>query len=474
MKALLALTAFALLLTAACSTGDAAPAKDCATPDPSPHLTISTLAPVPEGTLLLTSSTGALVYTLDADCGAVAAAKANYISVAPDGSAAAMPQASGQYSTGLGVITSEGLRTIAEWHKTMSFGTSMAWSRDGRLAYNTPSSANEPAGVWKWDGGEPKRVFTGTDSWPLGWTADGNVIVSPRMKHLEIVDASGKSLQSTDMPFDGWAAGYVISPDEAKLAIVSQAEGDANTPPRSTGLWLYDFAADKWTKLSEFGAAVSSSPGSGLFVSTDAALAVASRRKGPPPPSWSPDSTRITYYRDYTDADQVYHNDLWLYDLRSGKDALINNDRFGYADSWSPDAKYLALRTNDPTELWLLSDNGEKTQLSKDAGFDSAGWLPDGRLIISRGSKLELYDPASGQTDELRLAGESIVGAIAYTDSVYASPSGRYVAFQVPVDGGPYAFAKKQPGVYIVDVTTNEVTRLTNTGAAYISGWLGE
>jgi len=471
MKALLALIAFALLLTAACSSGDAA-TTTCSNPDEPPGPSVSPLADLPEGTLLLARELPHSLLTLNNECGTTTALRsATQTWLAPDGSKAAALLGIGNSSKGLAVIDGEGVYTVAEW--SSEWWVSAAWSVDGkRLAYNRPGSSTEGAGTFIWDGSESKRIYSGVSGTPIGWTSDGKVVLKPSINRLSVLNAAGDEVQAIKMPFDDFSEGSIVSPDGKKLAVMSEYAWKGE-PRHSTGLWLYDFGSQEWTRLAEMNASVSSSPGAGLFVSANASLAL--RRKGTPAPTWSPDSQRLTYYRVYTDANQVYHADLWLYDSRSGEDKQLS-DRSGYGGTWSKDGRYLAYRVMNPTGVGVLGPGGQVSEIPIGSGPEAwIAWSPDHRLIISTGAELELYDPRSGSTQKLLFEGASIAGSNIWESEVHASPSGRYFAFSATMAiGANGQIFHGKPGVYTADTQSGEVTRLLDEQGTRVSGWLGE
>jgi hypothetical protein len=154
------------------------------------------------------------------------------------------------------------------------------------------------------------------------------------------------------------------------------------------------------------------SVGPELYVSADASAAAASRRKGPPPSTWSPDGTRLSYYKTYTDEADQYHADLWVHDLATGENRELAAVDGGYAEAWSPDGRYLAFL--DKTGLKLMSPDGSVSAL--DFGDEgAAGWAPDGTLVVPIAGGITLYDPATGKAREVRVPeGDYISGSSVY------------------------------------------------------------
>jgi Tol biopolymer transport system component len=263
------------------------------------------------------------------------------------------------------------------------------------------------------------------------------------------------------MPFNDWSTGYVVSPDGEKLAVLSESEAGSDFGPATTGLWLYEFGSQKWQRLVEFEAQVSTSPGAGLYVSADAALAL--KRKGTPPPSWSADSERLTYYKTYNTEGPTYHAELWLHDLRDNSDTMLTDS--GWTEAWSPDGSYLAYHESGSERIVLLGPEGESAPTKLSGTF---AWAPDGRLITTSQRAVTLYDPATGEEQELTYEGKAIGGAVVYPAMIHASPSGTHFSFTTAarVNG-------MREGVFVVDLASGEVTRIVDKSGVSVTGWLG-
>jgi hypothetical protein len=193
-----------------------------------------------------------------------------------------------------------------------------------------------------------------------------------------------------------------------------------------------------------------------------------------PPPVWSPDGERLAYYKTYSTEGPTYHVELWLHDFRTGKDRMLT-DGGGYGETWSPDGRYLAYRLMQPRGVAILGPEGEVSQFKTgDAPEAWLAWAPDGRLIVSNGTKVDLLDPVSGAGQELRFNGEAIGGAAVWSGDVAGSPSDRYFAFNVePVVGANGQLFRGNAGVYIADTETGVVTRIIDQPGVFVAGWLG-
>jgi serine/threonine protein kinase len=182
-------------------------------------------------------------------------------------------------------------------------------------------------------------------------------------------------------------------------------------------------------------------------------------------PTWSPNGRQVLFSSDRDGDFELYVMDA---DGKNLQRLTDNTRRDGHA-SWSPDG-WIVFNAGNATdsstwEIYVMSVRGGKEQrLTSNAVNDWApSWSSDGRQILflsRRGSK---NDPAIWAMD----ADGSNVRQIHNTPGAYDwgavwSPDGRYVAFTSDATG--------QDEVYLLEVSSGNVTRLTYEGGMY-PGW---
>ncbi len=145
-------------------------------------------------------------------------------------------------------------------------------SPDGsQIAFSAEYSGSRQVWVMSAEGGQPRQLtfYTdvgtlpprgGTDAWVLGWSPDGKILArfnrtpwGDRMGRYHLVDPAG-GLETPLPPPHGGSASF--SPDGKQLAF-TPIDREFRTWKRSLGgraqdLWIYDFAAAKSRRLTDF------------------------------------------------------------------------------------------------------------------------------------------------------------------------------------------------------------------------------
>ena len=142
-------------------------------------------------------------------------------------------------------------------------------------------------------------------------------------------------------------------------------------------------------------------------------------------PVWSPDETRVAFFAENWEGDDIdnLRIDLRVLDVQSGTTTIVA-ELHGRPESpaaWSPDGSQIAFVDN---RLRLVRSDGSDLQTFVPEA-QSAGWSPSGDRLVVRGFELvALLDPASGETTWLT----SDVGGVVTVPPAW-SPDGRLLAY---------------------------------------------
>jgi len=189
--------------------------------------------------------------------------------------------------------------------------------------------------------------------------------------------------------------------------------------------------------------------------------------------SWSPDGSQIVYSRKSENnrgRSAVY--DLYVYDLKSGKEKRLTESARAQSPSWSPDGKFIACAVNgDGTQNLALFDLEKKklkilTAYKNQEQVYTPQWSPDGGKILFgysllRGRDLYFYD----------LGAEQISPVFADSPNNGNHPTDRRDAVFSP-DGKKIYFSWNESGIfniYSFDLETKKTAPLTNViGGAFM------
>jgi len=187
--------------------------------------------------------------------------------------------------------------TIATWASGIG---DLAWSPDGsQLAFVArdpdPAVYGKPGEERKSKDMPPRRIthlFSRLDS--EGWVAD-------RPTRVVVVDADGSTLPRVLTPGPHQAEGLAWSPDGIRIAFASGRHDS----------WDLDLIVDLWS----------------VPVSGDSEPERLTEHEGSYClPSWSPDGTRIAFFRYSTPLDEPRHAQLGVLELSSGKRTELSAD----------------------------------------------------------------------------------------------------------------------------------------------------
>ncbi len=431
------------------------------------------VAPVPEGALLVQEARPigyprAFAVGID---GVLELGKGPSLSVSGDGRRVVMiDQDPADFSYAVRVLEADGQEVFSardlEGRQTApSYSPPPMLSPDGsRLAYVWPD--RDKANLWTVrvadleTGGDALVAPEAADYWLAGWTSGG---------HLLVGSSSGLMLTGTDvkrmpLPVGAQPMATEVSPDGRKVAVQS---GDYE---QGMELWVTDVDTGQAHRVATMGDTVRRR-GEGLFVWAGIPPISPTTEnppvllKGPPPMTWSPDSTRIAYYVTHFDGDQVTNWELRVVNVETGEDVGVTQEG-GWEAAWSPDGRHLAfVREGGP--LGLLGPDGTV----RDPGVQAEGlaWTRTGRLVAAIPSGLALVDPETGAaTNAIAEGGESLAGATIWSRGAVQSPSGRYIAFAT--GSGEYI----QGSVYVLDTETARAAVILESAQFQPVGWLSK
>src|SRR5436190_1215413 len=171
-------------------------------------------------------------------------------------------------------------------------------------------------------------------------------------------------------------------------------------------------------------------------------------------PLWSPDASRITFGRCYSD-----HCDVVVTDANGGNERTVLKNAF--AGAWSPDGNRIAVGA--PGGVYIVNVNGSGLTKISDIG-SVRGWSPDGRQILLSGdqdgdAEIYAFDVDSGGTVQLTHNSAADQG------QTY-SPDGTRIVYESDLDGPDKdVFVMNRDGSGVTDITNNDTTN--EYGAVY-------
>lgn len=221
-----------------------------------------------------------------------------------------------------------------------------AWSPDGtKIVF---ASDREEQGLRKLytmdpDGSNVQKLTDeGGSFWP-SWSPDGSTIVYRSGGDIWRVNADGGS-PAPIIQGIGTASAPDVSPDGAKIAYISNSDGDFE-------VYVADIDGSNVLQLTH-------------------------NSDSDDEPGWSPDGARITFTRTVSG-----QSDIWVMDADGGGQTNIsNNAAYDSGSDWSPDGTLIAFASErDPLGIYMMAPDGSDPQLLTAGDLYAPEWeaVPD-------------------------------------------------------------------------------------------------
>ncbi len=217
-----------------------------------------------------------------------------------------------------------------------------AWSADGRWLYYVDTRVKNASWYNPDDGGAISH-----------FTLNYPVLCRIRPDGSGRQDVLSSLVKSGSLESFYWIRQPSIAPDGSAAVVVSDGpSGPGLVGAGDTVLHLVDLATGKL--------------GAALPLPENPPL-------GHSDPTYSADGTKIAYVMEGRDGAQGAPQ-IWIYDLRTGKERLLAEDARG--PSWSPDGKYLAATLVDGSRLDIVVlDAATGAQVGR-VTYDGFSWAP--------------------------------------------------------------------------------------------------
>jgi serine/threonine protein kinase len=212
----------------------------------------------------------------------------------------------------------------------------------------------------------PVTQGVGSTGAPFGYgffTASYNALVyrmGGQNHQLAWVDRQGRPLPADRVGEPGQTAFGSFSRDGNRFAV-------ARRSPGSYDIWLLELARNVSTRLT--------------FDPLDDVW-----------PIWSPDGSRIAFQSVRSGT-----GDLYVKSLDGAETVLLATDKNKFADTWSPDGRFIIYEGNDApgTDLWLLPMEGEKKPvpwIRSPFNEWNSRFSPDGRWVAYQSDESGRYE----------------------------------------------------------------------------------
>ncbi|MDH6343578.1 dipeptidyl aminopeptidase/acylaminoacyl peptidase [Parabacteroides sp. PFB2-12] len=247
------------------------------------------------------------------------------------------------------------------------------------------------------------------------WINGGKQIAFLTGGQIWVMDADGSNRRQISQ-YDGGIDGFLLSPDETKVAFISQIPYGIDTHktfpdlPKATGRMVDDLMYKHWDEWVEtvphtywapidwngtLGAVTDIVEGEPYDVPMKPFAGVEEL-------SWTPDGTQLAYAaRKKTGVAKSLstNSDIYLYDLAKKETRNLTEGMMGYDTNpvFSPDGSKLAWVSqerdgyeSDKHRLFVMDMvTGKKTYLTEDFDYnaDSPIWHPDGNMLAFLGAK---------------------------------------------------------------------------------------
>jgi Tol biopolymer transport system component len=183
--------------------------------------------------------------------------------------------------------------------------------------------------------------------------------------------------------------------------------------------------------------------------------------------SWSPDSRWFSYMKQEVESSVIYLGNRGTGEVHPLPGLAVSAP--AWSPVWSPDGQQLAYTALDystggsRSALYLLDANrGETRTLTDHSGSDLfKAWSPDGQQIVvdsDRDGRRKMYsiNPDTG-------AAQLLSPSPYFPDAVSWSPDGRWLSFN--------SGQTRDIEVYVIDMATYAITRLTGTSGNLAPRW---
>jgi hypothetical protein len=254
----------------------------------------------------------------------------------------------------------------------------------------------------------------------VAWTSANQVLARDNLGFVVV----GDRFRMIPLPESSEILEFAVSSDGNRLAAVLGDYEETTDHPgygtsQATGLWLMDIPSGEWTRLVDPGG-LEWQPyiGAGM--------------------TWSPDNRRIAYYPSFTGTESLTRTGLTVIDTWNGEETRLH-DQGGWPHAWSPDGRYLAYTYeagSRPDAFGVLGIMGADGEVREKRSIVVRGmaWSGDNRLLVTRPSGLNIFDPETLKETELLTDGEEPIHVRLGFEEWIWSPSGRYLAVATPGD----------------------------------------
>jgi len=194
--------------------------------------------------------------------------------------------------------------------------------------------------------------------------------------------------------------------------------------------------------------------GSGWGGGADGALSASSGTKYPDAsPHWSPDGKRFAFVRVGAQGREVW--------VAGANGSGLTRVGPGSGFVWSPRSDAIAYQAEEGRSVLVATLGQPSSALTRGGPFS---WAPDGRALA-----VQQTDSSGLETIVIAQRDGSPARRIAFGNSPQWSPAGRTIAFVRQVNSR--TAGQLDAAIFLADVSSGSVTRLTGAGAASTPTW---
>ncbi len=283
-------------------------------------------------------------------------------------------------------------------------GDYVSWSREGNKVYFYKSTFDNMniLKVVSVFGGAPYELPTEYGQYPLGWTPDGNCILTEsregtyfQISGLNIVNMANRVSRTVE----GLAGynGFELSPDHTKILLYNRTQG------KPVDVVVRSFSVNDCKAYGEPKTIITRLL-NGLWYD-----------------AWSPDGKKVGYCQQ---------GDIWLADGDGGSPIQLTKtpvtERF---PSWSPDGKWIAayVYSSDTLQVQIFgSTDGEMKRAIKNTDFFD--WAPDSKEIVVAFLDGRLSSVSLATGESRKIANWKEISKFDGLNYLECSPDGKWVA----------------------------------------------